>query len=112
MSRSTPKGKRYTSPITADERMADKLLRAAKLMVKAGMPCPISQADLVKVKAKRDHLRQLRGYGSERIKRNNWVTDLLENWDKPRGLVIRAWLNEQLMRLQERGFKPRTERRV
>jgi hypothetical protein len=66
MSRNRPSAKPYISPITDEERMADIVLRTAKRMVKVGMHCPISQADLVEVETERDRLRQLRGYTSKK----------------------------------------------
>jgi len=66
MSRTRPSAKPYVSPITADERMADIILRTAKRMVKVGRSCPVSQAELAEVEAERDRLRQLRGYGSKK----------------------------------------------
>jgi len=66
MSRSRPSAKPYISPITDEERMADILFRTAKRMVKMGMHCPISQAEIAELEAERDKLRQLRGYTSKK----------------------------------------------
>jgi hypothetical protein len=46
--------------------MADILFRTAKRMVKMGMHCPISQAEIAELEAERDKLRQLRGYTSKK----------------------------------------------
>jgi len=59
----------YISPITADERMATIILRAAKRLERLGIASPASQAELDEVKAERDRLRQLRGYGSKKRRR-------------------------------------------
>ena len=57
---------RYVSPITAEEREANLFLRTAKRFERVGAVCPVSQAELDEVKAERDRLRQLRGYGSKK----------------------------------------------
>jgi len=93
--------------------MIDKTLRRIKRLGKIGIHVPVSQADLAELEAERDRLRQLRGYGKKETTGSNdpkedaWIADLLENWDKPRGLAIRAWLKEQLLRVKERGYQPR-----
>jgi hypothetical protein len=58
--------RQYISPITDEERMATIILRTAKRMVKVGIHCPVSQAELAEVEAERDRLRQLRGYTSKK----------------------------------------------
>ena len=63
---SRPPRKPYVSPITDEERMANNLLRTAKRFGTLGVPCPVSQAELDEVKAERDRLRQLRGYGKKK----------------------------------------------
>ena len=55
--------KRYISPITPEEREASYFLRLVKNFKILKAPCPISQAEIDEVKAERDRLRQLRGYG-------------------------------------------------
>jgi hypothetical protein len=69
MSSDRPKSKPYISPITAEEREANSILRGAKLLERLGATCPVSQARLDEVKAERDRLRQLRGYGSKKRRR-------------------------------------------
>ena len=59
----------YVSPITAEEREANLFLRTAKRFERIGVACPVSQAELDEVKAERDRLRQLRGYGSKKRRR-------------------------------------------
>lgn len=66
MSRGRPKAKPYISPITAEERIANNFLRTAKRFERLGLACPVDQAELDEVKAERDRLRQLRGYGSKK----------------------------------------------
>src|SRR5215472_6521560 len=69
MSPSRPKAKRYISPITPEEREANYFLRTAKRFERLGVPCPVGQAELDEVKAERDRLRQLRGYGKKQTSR-------------------------------------------
>jgi len=99
---------RHISPITAEERMASSVLRAAKALKRSGVECHISQAELDEVKIERDRLRELRGYGRKPTKPNrktrpqayDWVTDLIENADNSRGQAIRELVIAQLTRLQ------------
>jgi len=66
MSRDRPDAKPYVSPITVEERMANSLLRAAKRFERLGIPFSASQTELDEVKAERDRLWRLRGYGSKK----------------------------------------------
>ena len=57
--------RRYISPITLEEREANYVLRTAKRFERLGVPCPVGQEELDQIKAERDRLRQLRGYGKK-----------------------------------------------